>query len=321
MSALSEVFKQPEPPHSEMGRMSFPRQVIKGRVYLVTRRCTQREFLLRPDEETNQAFLYCLAFAAQRSGVDVVAFIANSNHYHAVVVDARGEIPKFLEDFHKLLAKHQNVLRRRRENFWSSEQTSLVELVDEEDILAKTVYTLANPVKDQLVERAGHWPGSTSLTATLTGKLLYAKRPLHFFRSQGDTPASLTLRCVLPPGLSLKRSEFGAAVRAGIRVAEAAAADERRRTGRQVLGRDAILRQSPTDRPAPKSAEPGIVPRVAARDKGARMEAIVRLKEFRRAYAESRSSWLKGDEVLFPAGTWWLKRFSAVSCVDCDVGD
>jgi putative transposase len=301
--------------------MSFPRQVIRGRTYLVTRRCTQREFLLRPDEETNRAFVYCLAFAAQRSGVGVVAFIANSNHYHAVVVDTHGLIPKFLEDFHKLFAKHQNVLRGRCENFWSSQQTSLVELVDEQDILAKTVYTLSNPVKDQLVERAGHWPGATSLTATLAGRTLYPKRPPRFFRSQGEMPASLTLRCVLPPGISLSRHDFAAALRAGIRVAETDAADERRRTGRRVLGREAILRQCPTDRPTPKTSERTIDPRVAARDKGARIEAIMGLKEFRRAYADSRTKWLEGDEVLFPVGTWWLRRFSAVACVDCDVSD
>jgi hypothetical protein len=30
--------------------MSFPRQVIAGSYYLITRRCTQRQFLLRPDK-------------------------------------------------------------------------------------------------------------------------------------------------------------------------------------------------------------------------------------------------------------------------------
>ena len=50
--------------------MSLPRQVIPGRFYMITRRCTQRQFLLRPDEQTNNAFLYCLAEAAQRCDVD-----------------------------------------------------------------------------------------------------------------------------------------------------------------------------------------------------------------------------------------------------------
>ena len=125
--------------------MSFPRQVIPGRAYLVTRRCTQRQFLLRPDPQTNNAFVYCLGYAALKAQLDIVAFIANSNHYHAVVVYPHGNIPKFLEVFHKLMAKHQNALRGCWENMWSSEQTSLVALVGPEDTMAKVTYTLTNP--------------------------------------------------------------------------------------------------------------------------------------------------------------------------------
>jgi putative transposase len=296
--------------------MSFPRQIIPGRVYLVTRRCTQREFLLRPDDETNNAFQYCLAFAAERSQIGIVAFIANSNHYHAVVVDTFGTIPKFLEDFHKLMAKHQNVLRGRMENFWSSEQTSLVELVDEQDVLAKTVYTLANPVKDHLVEKANHWPGATSLHATLEGKVIRARLPLRFFRQDGEMPAAITLRCVRPPNLGLDRADFVAALRAGINAAESDAADERRRTGRRILGRKAILAQLPTDRPDSKTPRRTIDPRVAARDKGLRSEALARLKEFRNAYAVIRAGWIEGGKAIFPAGTWWLRRFARVACVE-----
>jgi len=47
--------------------MSRPRQVLPGQFYLVTRRCTQRQFLLRPDAATNNAFTYCLIEAAQRT--------------------------------------------------------------------------------------------------------------------------------------------------------------------------------------------------------------------------------------------------------------
>jgi hypothetical protein len=40
------------------------RQVIPGRVHLLTRRCTQRQFLLRPDDFVEEAYEYCLAEAA-----------------------------------------------------------------------------------------------------------------------------------------------------------------------------------------------------------------------------------------------------------------
>lgn len=42
----------------------LPRQVLPGQFYLITRRCSQRQFLLRPDTATNNAFLYCLIDAA-----------------------------------------------------------------------------------------------------------------------------------------------------------------------------------------------------------------------------------------------------------------
>ena len=57
-----------------------PRQVLPGQFYLLTRRCTQRQYLLRPDRDANDTFLYCLAEAAQRFGIDVILPSTMSNH-------------------------------------------------------------------------------------------------------------------------------------------------------------------------------------------------------------------------------------------------
>jgi putative transposase len=295
--------------------MSFPRMVVPGCTYLVTRRCTQRQFLLRPDPDTNRAFKYCLAYAAQRTGVEVVGFIANSNHYHAVLIDVDGRIPAFLECFHKLLAKHQNVLRRRTENFWSSEQTSLVELVGRDDVFAKLIYTLTNAVKDQLVERTHHWPGATSEAAVLQGKSIHTRRPRRFFDAAGEMPDELVLRCVRPPGWEeVAEEDFRRAVREAIAKVEQDAAQERFLNGRKVMGRKAILAQCPTDRPRKEKPGRKLNPRVASRDKWPRIEAILRLRVFRAAYARARETWQAGLDVVFPAGTWWLRMFAAVPC-------
>src|SRR5512142_2142414 len=133
--------------------MSLPRAVIPGRRYLVTRRCSERRFLLRPDRETNNAFVYCMALAARKSRVSIVCVGTTSNHYHAVVLDNQGRLPEFLEQFHKLVAKHQNCLRGRWEAFWASEPTSIVQLVNPEDVLAKTAYAIANPAAAHLVDK------------------------------------------------------------------------------------------------------------------------------------------------------------------------
>ena len=84
--------------------MSLPRQVLPGRFYLVTRRCTQRQFLLRPDTATNNAFTYCLIEAAQRTQIEVLLPCAMSNHHHTVIFDRFGRYPEFVEHFHKMFA-------------------------------------------------------------------------------------------------------------------------------------------------------------------------------------------------------------------------
>ena len=102
------------------GTMSVPRQILPGRFYKVTRRCTQQQFLLRPDDETNNAFTYCLAEAAERFDIDVIATSVQSNHHHTDVFDRHGHIIEFVEHFHKMTARCLNALRGRWENFWSS---------------------------------------------------------------------------------------------------------------------------------------------------------------------------------------------------------
>jgi REP element-mobilizing transposase RayT len=181
--------------------MTLPREVLPGRFYMVTRRCTQRQFLLRPDKETNNAFIYCLAEAAQRFDIDVILPTAMANHHHTVIYDRHGTVPAFTEHFHKMLAKSQNALRGRWENFWSSEQVCVVRLVDVADVLRKLVYAATNPVKDRLVERVHHWPGVNGLAALLGRRPLHAARPRHFFRPGGSMPETVTLNLALPPEL------------------------------------------------------------------------------------------------------------------------
>lgn len=280
---------------------------------MVTRRCTQRQFLLRPDTATTNAFIYCLAYAANQCNVGVIAFLAHSNHHHTVVIDRDGRLPEFLERFHKLFAKHQNVLRGRWENFWASEPTSVVELPDSDDILAKMTYALTNPVKDDLIESAHHWPGASSLHANLDGRVLRASRPPRFFRRVRGLPDSLTLECVRPPVFeSLKSAEWKALLSTRIHDAEQAAALTRSRRGIRIFGRARILRQPPSDRPSSHEPRRKLSPRVASRNKWARIEALRRNKTFIEAYVNARILWQAGLDTVFPIGTYWLRRFASV---------
>src|SRR6478609_2521087 len=93
--------------------VTLPRPVYPLTASMVTRRCTQQQYLLRPDKETNNAVIYCLAVAAQRYDIDVMDFVQMSNHLHEGIFDRNGTAPAFFEHFHKLLAKCVNALRGR----------------------------------------------------------------------------------------------------------------------------------------------------------------------------------------------------------------
>ena len=291
--------------------MSAPREVVPARFYMITRRCTQRQFLLRPDRETNNNFLYCLAEAAARFEIDVLLPSALSNHHHTIVFDRHGRVIEFVAHFHKMLAKCQNALRGRWENHFSSEPVSLLHLVGFGDVISKLIYAAANPVKDGLVDRVDHWPGVNGLAALLNGRPLRARRPAHYFRSDGPMPLDVTLNLSLPPELG-DPSEILRAVRDGVAGIEAEQAALRARTGRCVLGRRRILRQSWRDSPTTLEPRRTLSPRVAARSKWHRIEALLRNKCFVAAYRAARVAWLAGLPTVFPPGTYWLRRFAGV---------
>ncbi len=291
-----------------------PRQVLPGQFYLVTRRCTQRQFLLRPDEATNNAFTYCLIEAAQRSQIKVVLPCAMSNHYHAVIFDQFGRYPEFVEHFHKMFARSQNVLRGRWESFWSSEQASVVRLVNREDVIDKLVYTATNPVKDGLVDKVHHWPGVNGLNALLGGRPLRATRPRHFFRCSGAMPREVSLLLTIPAELG-PEAEVLEELRQRVAAAEESFASERHQTGRRVYGRRAVLDQPWQGQPDSVAPRRGLRPRIAARCPSARIEALRLEREFVVDYAAALEAWRGGGGVAFPAGTYWLRRHANVAIV------
>ena len=178
------------------------------------------------------------------------------------------------------------------------------------------IYALTNPVKDGLVERAHHWPGVTSLGSLLHAKPLVATRPKHFFRDEGPMPVSARISLVRPLGFeNLSPKEFTTLVSERVRLVEEAAARERRRSGARVFGRNAILAQGWNDRPGTREPRRQLSPRVAARSKWSRIEALLHNRAFRDAYAAAREAFIAGiRDVLFPSGTYWLRLFTDAPC-------
>ena len=296
--------------------MTPPREVVPGRDYMITRRCSERRFFLRPDDATDNAFIYCLALAVQRAKVEVTFSEAMANHHHTGIHDPDGNFPVFTEHFHGLLARCQNAHLGRFENFWSSEATSVVRLLEPNDVLEKMVYAYTNPAVADLVETADEWPGASTLQATLTGVDLTATRPAYFFRDDGDMPEAVTLKIHRPHGFAqLGHEEWAAKVRELVRAKESEARQRRVREGKRVLGVERILAQNPFDRPKSHAPHFKLNPRLAAKSKWARIEALLRNRGFQEKYRDAIQRHLAGIvDVLFPFGTYWMRRFGRVLC-------
>jgi putative transposase len=292
--------------------VTLPRQLLPGQCFLITRRCTQRQFLLRPSRLTNQIIEYSLALAAEQTGVQLHAACFLSNHWHGVVTDPEARLPEFLERFHRLVAKAQNASLGRWENLWSSDKTSVVLLVDAADVLEKMAYTISNPVAAGLVRSPQEWPGVISLRFSAPRTV---EMPDVFFDEEGELDEAATLHFVRPD-LGLSDGAFDA------RLTDAVAERVRRaRTAMQLrglpfVGRETVLRQPFLGTPRSPAPRRNPSPRIAAKRTRARIDAIRRMLEFQRDYRAARLRWRNGErEVLFPAGTYALRVHARVVCV------
>ncbi len=296
--------------------VSLPRPIICKRTAMSTRRCSERRFFLRPSERTNQAILYALGYASETFGVELHHCLVMGNHHHTGHTDHFGMLSDFLQAFHQLVARSLNVELGRSEALWSAtEQTSVVDQMTPEDAFRSMIYALTNGVQAQLVERAHQWPGVSSLSAQLLDRTMVVRRPHWFYDPDGDMPTYVRLRFTRLPGFEhLSHAEWVAKVKAAIAVEEAKAARERARTGRRVLGRKAVKAQSPFGAPRTGRGRGGVSPRVKAKNRWRRVEALRRNKQWLAEYRDAYGAYREGRAATFPHGTNQLRRFHGVRC-------
>jgi REP element-mobilizing transposase RayT len=293
--------------------MTLPRQVLAGSCYLVTRRCSERRFFLRPSRLTNEIFGFILAVAANRYGIRVHAYCVLSNHFHLIVTDPDAKLPLFHRDLDGLVARAVNCALGRWESFWDPDSYSAVRLETSEDVLRKMVYVLANPVAAGLVRRGGDWPGLWSDPALIGGLASTFKRPRCFFRADGSLPSSVRLQLHPPPEWE-EAEDFVETLRRQLADAEDRAAAALGSQGRSFLGVYGVLAQKPRARPPTDAPRRALNPRVACRNKWGRVQALLRLAEFVREHREALHAWRAGRrDALFPPGTW-LMRVQHLAC-------
>ena len=295
--------------------MTRPLPVLPGKTYLISRRCTQRQFLLTPSAIINQILIYLIAVAANRKGVLVHAVCVMGNHLHLVVTDSHGEISEFCRWLFEFVAKCVNAYLGRWESVFAPGSYSRVELLDDNAVLNKIVYTLCNPVQAGLVNKGKNWPG-VRLGPWQQRKHKTALRP-NFFRPDGPLPPKATISLFKPPAFShLTEQEYLQMVNQAVSEREEQVRLNRISEGKSFLGVAAVQSQSPQATPWTKEERWFLNPRIASHDKWRRIQALQQDREWLERYRDALTAYRQGNStVLFPVGTYWMVRYSGANSV------
>lgn len=293
--------------------MTAPREVLPNTTYLITRRCSERRFFLKPLQIVTQAFGYLVAVVAGRYGIQVHAACVLSNHYHLVITDPKATLPHFVQELNGSLARFLNRLYHRKESVFPPGSYSAVELADEESVLEGSAYVLANPAMAALVVQARQWPGLWSAPEEIGGAPRTFERPKLFFDPKGAMPAVATLRFTVPRGF--EREPFRKALTGRVEARERVAAEVLKAAKRKPLGVRKIMAQSPNGRPTAEDKPSGRKNGFSAAKKEVAEAVRERRKAFQDAYRAALHAFQDGKRwTRFPLGTFLMRVHLMVAC-------
>jgi REP element-mobilizing transposase RayT len=281
----------------------------------VTNRTVQGRYLLRPGPTFNDLFLGILGRTQGRHEMAIAAVSVLSNHMHLLlIVDDAQEVAGFMRDLQSKLAREVNRLTGWRGPVFERRYEMTVVTDEEPAQVERLKYVLANGVKENLVERVNQWPGVHSAEALVRGVPLeghwFDRTREYAARNQGEEFSRETFAFAesvtfspIPCWAHLPAARYRERIKTLVGEVEAEATRDRRRSGAQVLGVQAILAQDPQTRPASVARSPA--PLVHAATKAAR-------KVFYEIYAEFVSAFRIAAEALrrgrrdapFPIGSF-----------------
>ena len=291
------------------------RYIPEGSVVEVTMRTIQSRFLLRPSPEVNDVILGIIGRAQGLYEVQLHAFAFLSNHFHILLSppDAKS-LSSFMNYINSNIAREVGLLHDWTEKIWGRRYQGILVAEDEASQLARLRYILSHGCKEGLVARPAEWPGVHCVAALTEGAPLVgtwldrtaaheaSRRKAKRDESTFCTEYTVTLTPL--PCLA------GMSPQAYRQYCVALVADIERETallnaehGRQPLGRAAVLRQHPHDRP--QSTKRGPAPLVHAVTRAARERFLVAYRWFVDRYQAAAECLRQGGrDVLFPVGAF-----------------
>jgi len=295
--------------------MSRPLRFIpeEGALVDVTCRTIQSRYLLRPDPVLADILLGVLGQAQRLHPVEILAFFVASNHYHLLILvpDAK-RMADFMGYFQTNVAREVARLRKWRDKVWSRRYEAIVISDEPAAQVDRLRYVLANGVKDGLVARVEDWPGVSLVKSVLSGEPVrgtwFNRTAEYRARLRGEdfeprryaTEETVVLS-QLPCWRHLSPEVYRELIAGLVKEIDADAAAERKLTGREPLGLEAILRAHPHTEPNKTKKSPA--PRFHAASKAAREAFRKAYGLFLAAFREAAERLKDGDRTAkFPNG-------------------
>jgi len=284
-------------------------------LFEVTVRTIQARFLLRPSVALNEIILGVLGRAQRLHEVEINAFCFLSGHFHLLVrVNDAKQLSDFMCYLNSNLAREVCRLADWGDKVWARRYRA-IEVSDEPEAQRERLkYILSHGVKEFLVEKVLDWPGVHAARALLEDKplegLWFDRTQEYGARRRGEehertrfaAPETVTLS-PLPCWEHLSPEDQKEKVAELVREIEEDAAAQRAATGKPVLGRGAVLKQHPHERPnRPKKS---YAPLIHAASRKVRRELYEGYRAFVAAYREAADRLRSGDRaVVFPPGSF-----------------
>jgi hypothetical protein len=218
-----------------------------GVVYEVTSRTIQERFLLRPSERSRDLIVGVLCRALVLfPQVFLHAFTYLSNHYHLLCSASDGaQLAAFLGYVNGNVARELGRLHDWTGPFWAR-RPRVIPILDDDAVIARLRYLLANGVKEGLVTSPREWAGASSTPGLLGDMTVDGVRIRRDLRSPAGAPLEERVALALtpiPPWAHLPPDELRRKHLALVESVEAEAHVS-------PAGMAAVAAQSPHDRPS-----------------------------------------------------------------------
>ncbi|MCC6620479.1 MAG: hypothetical protein IT385_04450 [Deltaproteobacteria bacterium] len=294
-----------------------------GRYWFVTRRALGRQFFLKPEPWVRELFAYATARAARETGTRVIGGVCMSSHYHLVVFDPTGDLPRFVQLLNELVARAGNAEWGRGDYFFESPGPHYLPLLTAEAIEEMLVYALANPCEARLVARSRAWGGWQTRPEELAMAWEVSRPGITFFSERSRAPESERLELHMPETHAHLGAEgFRARIARRLKAREDELIAEH---GGRCLGMDKVLsfhwsetalvhETFRTTKPKAKTGRVGHAKEVHA-------EYAAALEVFWSAHREAYELMRSGRPAVFPYGSYYWRVFGGQACADPPAND